>query len=125
MVEYAKRYILENYENKTYKELVDDLSEYQVTQDQIRYILRVNKLKKPASIFSAKDDEFIKQNYLNMSYSEIGSILGFNEHKLISRIHYLGLKKLIAPKLKILDLSDNKIINLEIFKEINFQLKYF
>ena len=93
MVEYAKQYILENYENKTYKELVDDLSEYQVTQDQIRYILKVNKLKKPASIFSAKDDEFIKQNYLNMSYSEIGSILGFNEYQLTSRIHYLGLKK--------------------------------
>lgn len=86
-------YIKANYMIKTYKEMADDLIDYGVTYDQIRYWMEKNNLQKPHSIFSKQDDEFIKNNYLVMSYEKMGQILGFTVAQLLSRIHYLGLKK--------------------------------
>lgn len=62
-------------------------------------------------IFSEDDVKFIKENYLNMSYKEIGDILGFAEHQIQGKICKLKLPK------------KNRVINDDYFNQIDTPLK--
>lgn len=62
------------------------------------------------SIFTEEQIEYIKNNYLIMSYKEIANVLGFTERQIRGKINHMNLSKL-------------RKINSDYFHEINTPLK--
>ena len=46
---------------------------------------------RPSTEWNAANDEFIRQNYRNMSARKIGEVLGFSKNSVISRAHRIGM----------------------------------
>lgn len=59
------------------------------------------------SIFSTDDIEFMKNNYLTMSYKEIGDHLGFSDKQIKGKLNHMGLTKLRKFDKHYFDVIDN------------------
>lgn len=109
-----KNFILNNYKIIEHKEIckILDIKSY-----QLNYFLRQNNLNDKKirdystwAKFTDEDIDFIKENYLKMTYSEIGKELGFTERQIRGKINNMHLPK-------------NRKINDDYFDEINTPLK--
>ena len=114
MTKEQKNFILNNYNVMDSKEICEKLN---IKMYQFNYFLRKENLSKDAkraysnwAKFSQEDVEYIKQNYLNMTYSELGEILGFTERQIRGKINNMHLPK-------------NRKINKHYFDEIDTPLK--
>lgn len=58
-------------------------------------------------IFSEKDVEFMKTHYKDMTYKEIGNILGFTERQIRGKINNMGLTKIRNVNKDYFDVIDN------------------
>lgn len=97
MNEKQKDFILNNYETINHKEICKILN---IKSYQLNYFLRKNNLNERKTRdhstwanFTADDIDFIKENYLKMTYSEIGEILGFTERQIRGKINNMHLPK--------------------------------
>lgn len=108
-----KEYMKNNYLTMTNKELADHFDNRDITNYKVARWLNKNnycRSKKPKCIFSDNDIKFIKENYLNMTYKEMGNILGFTSHQIQGKVNHLGLRK-------------NRKINTDYFNEIDTPIK--
>ena len=107
-----KQYIFDNYMKFSYQHFAD---KFKCTKRQVGLLLQRNGYFKGKGwnnngIFSESDDDYIENNYLIKSYSEIGRILGFSGNQVSSRARYLGFKK-------------KRKINSDYFEKIDTPLK--
>lgn len=92
-----KDFILNNYNLINSTEICETLN---IKPYQLNYFLRQNNLSKRQkrdssnwAKFSEQDIEYIKENYLHMTYSEIGKALGFTERQIRGKINNMHLPK--------------------------------
>ncbi len=95
-----KEFMKNNYLSMTNQELTDYFNDERITKPKVSRWLRKNGCQRGKGyvydsncLFSNEDVNFIKDNYLNMSYREIGNILGVTERQVRGKIGTLGLKK--------------------------------
>lgn len=114
MTNEQKDFILNNYELLNSYEICKVLN---IKPYQLNYFLRQNNLSKKEkrdsstwAKFTEQDIQYIKDNYLNMTYSEIGKVLGFTERQIRGKINNMHLPK-------------NRKINNTYFNDIDTPLK--
>lgn len=97
MNEKQKDFILNNYKTIDHKEICKILN---IKSYQLNYFLRKNNLNERKTRdhstwanFTADDIDFIKENYLKITYSEIGETLGFTERQICGKINNMHLPK--------------------------------
>lgn len=107
-------FILNNYNIMDSKDICKELN---IKPYQLNYFLRKNNLthntKRASSTwakFSEEDIKYMKENYLNMTYSEIAKVLGFTERQIRGKINNMHLPK-------------NRKINDDYFDNIDSPLK--
>lgn len=61
------------------------------------------------SIFNNEQIKYIKENYIKMSYSEIGSVLGFTERQIRGKANNMGLSKNRKINDHYFDIIDNPL----------------
>lgn len=92
-----QEYIKNNFQYKSIlaMERESGISKYYIKEYMKSENLKVEKI--PRTIrkdgYSVKEEQFIKENYLRLSYREIGQILGRKESAISSKISKMGLVK--------------------------------
>lgn len=102
-----EEFILNNYKNMNRQDMAKYLN---IPVGNVIYYLRKNNLVNRKLKFSNEDIDYMKQNYLNMSYKEIGDHLGYTERQIRGKINNMGLFK-------------NRKINDDYFDNIDTSLK--
>lgn len=85
----TESFILEHYQTLSIQEMADVLH---TARFNIGYYLRKNGIRTKLQ-FSESDIIFMQQHYADMTYKEIGNVLGYTERQIRGKINHLGLNK--------------------------------